>query len=86
MASAPAANKWLAAAEESEDEGTAEYKPGKTIFVVYKSISRISELTLTNFVGGYHPVKVGEVYNGRYKIAAKHGWGHFSTVWKALDM
>ncbi|GIX60906.1 serine/threonine protein kinase [Babesia caballi] len=37
-------------------------------------------------VGGYHPVKVGEVYEGRYRIEAKLGWGYFSTVWLAADL
>jgi serine/threonine-protein kinase SRPK3 len=37
------------------------------------------------FQGGYHPVKVGEVYNRRYTIIRKLGWGHFSTVWLAKD-
>ena len=36
--------------------------------------------------GGYHPVQIGEVYNGRYKVVSKLGWGHFSTVWLAEDL
>ncbi|CAE8719320.1 unnamed protein product [Polarella glacialis] len=36
--------------------------------------------------GGYHVVAIGEVYNGRYRVLAKLGWGHFSTVWLCLDM
>lgn len=36
--------------------------------------------------GGYHVVTIGEVYNGRYRVIAKLGWGHFSTVWLCLDM
>lgn len=36
--------------------------------------------------GGYHSVTVGEVYNGRYTVVAKLGWGHFSTVWLCKDM
>lgn len=36
--------------------------------------------------GGYHPVYVGEVLNGRYVILQKLGWGHFSTVWLARDI
>ncbi|KAK1444487.1 protein kinase domain-containing protein [Babesia gibsoni] len=36
--------------------------------------------------GGYHPVKVGEVYDGRYRIEGKLGWGYFSTVWLAADI
>jgi serine/threonine-protein kinase SRPK3 len=36
--------------------------------------------------GGYHPVKIGDTLSkGRYKIINKLGWGHFSTVWLALD-
>lgn len=36
--------------------------------------------------GGYHPVKVGDLYNARYHIIRKLGWGHFSTVWLCWDM
>ncbi|GBE58824.1 serine kinase [Babesia ovata] len=36
--------------------------------------------------GGYHPVKLGEIYDGRYRIEGKLGWGYFSTVWLATDM
>ncbi|VWU52814.1 serine/threonine protein kinase, partial [Hepatocystis sp. ex Piliocolobus tephrosceles] len=36
--------------------------------------------------GGYHPVKVDEIYNNRYRIEGKLGWGHFSTVWVATDL
>ncbi|GMF38347.1 unnamed protein product [Phytophthora fragariaefolia] len=35
--------------------------------------------------GGYHRVQVGEVYNSRFEVVEKLGWGHFSTVWKCLD-
>ncbi|SOV73831.1 serine/threonine protein kinase [Plasmodium sp. gorilla clade G3] len=36
--------------------------------------------------GGYHPVKINEIYNDRYRIEGKLGWGHFSTVWVATDL
>lgn len=35
--------------------------------------------------GGYHPVKIAEVYHQRYVIIKKLGWGHFSTVWMVKD-
>jgi hypothetical protein len=35
--------------------------------------------------GGYHPVKIGDIYHQRYTIERKLGWGHFSTVWLASD-
>lgn len=35
--------------------------------------------------GGYHPVKIGDVFNNRYTVISKLGWGHFSTVWLCED-
>ncbi|VEL19364.1 unnamed protein product [Protopolystoma xenopodis] len=35
---------------------------------------------------GYHPVKIGQVYNSRYHVVRKLGWGHFSTVWLCWDL
>ncbi|CAH8582728.1 unnamed protein product [Schistosoma margrebowiei] len=37
-------------------------------------------------IGGYHPVKIGQVYNSRYHVVRKLGWGHFSTVWLCWDL
>ncbi|KAJ8258300.1 hypothetical protein COCON_G00173120 [Conger conger] len=36
--------------------------------------------------GGYHHVKTGDLFNGRYHVIRKLGWGHFSTVWLAWDI
>uniref|UniRef100_A0A3B4CK06 non-specific serine/threonine protein kinase n=1 Tax=Pygocentrus nattereri TaxID=42514 RepID=A0A3B4CK06_PYGNA len=36
--------------------------------------------------GGYHHVKIGDLYNGKYHVIRKLGWGHFSTVWLAWDI
>ena len=35
--------------------------------------------------GGYHRVAIGDVYNSRYQVTGKLGWGHFSTVWLVWD-
>lgn len=35
--------------------------------------------------GGYHPVTPNEIYNDKYRVLAKLGWGHFSTVWLCQD-
>lgn len=31
-------------------------------------------------------MKVGDLYNGKYHVIRKLGWGHFSTVWLAWDI
>ncbi|ELP87206.1 dual specificity protein kinase lkH1, putative [Entamoeba invadens IP1] len=31
--------------------------------------------------GGYHQVRLNEVFNKKYVVKEKLGWGHFSTVW-----
>lgn len=36
--------------------------------------------------GGYHPVQVGDIFNKRYKVLSKLGWGYFSTVWLCIDL
>ncbi|KAL7884978.1 hypothetical protein AOLI_G00077480 [Acnodon oligacanthus] len=36
--------------------------------------------------GGYHHVKIGDLYSGKYHVIRKLGWGHFSTVWLAWDI
>nr|CAD7401514.1 unnamed protein product [Timema poppensis] len=36
--------------------------------------------------GGYHPVKIGDLFHNRYHVIRKLGWGHFSTVWLCWDI
>ncbi|KAM9785581.1 SRSF protein kinase 3 [Neosynchiropus ocellatus] len=36
--------------------------------------------------GGYYPVQIGDLFNGRYHVVRKLGWGHFSTVWLCWDL
>ena len=36
--------------------------------------------------GGYHPVVLGDVFNGQYKVIRKLGEGSSSTVWLARDL
>ncbi|KAI0818435.1 kinase-like protein [Xylaria sp. FL0064] len=35
--------------------------------------------------GGFHPVHLGDVYDDRYRVIHKLGFGGFSTVWLARD-
>lgn len=34
----------------------------------------------------FHPVKVGDVYNERYKVIRKLGNGTYSTCWLSEDL
>lgn len=36
-------------------------------------------------VGGYHPVYLGDIFNKKYQVVKKLGFGKFSTIWLALD-
>lgn len=36
--------------------------------------------------GGYHPVNLYDILNGKYKIVHKLGHGGFATVWLARDL
>ena len=36
--------------------------------------------------GGYYPVRISEILNGRYYMIRKLGCGHFSTVWLSWDL
>lgn len=36
--------------------------------------------------GGYHPIILGDVFDNRYRVVRKLGWGHFSTVWLCRDL
>lgn len=36
--------------------------------------------------GGYHPVKMGDLFQRKYHVLRKLGWGHFSTVWLCWDL
>ena len=36
--------------------------------------------------GGYHQVKIGDLFHDRYHVVRKLGWGNFSTVWLCWDL
>ncbi|KAI5865652.1 kinase-like protein [Durotheca rogersii] len=36
--------------------------------------------------GGYHPVELGDEFNGRYRVIRKIGYGEYSTVWLVVDL
>uniref|UniRef100_A0AAR2J196 non-specific serine/threonine protein kinase n=1 Tax=Pygocentrus nattereri TaxID=42514 RepID=A0AAR2J196_PYGNA len=61
---------------------------------IHFQVSKLLHMTVNSFflsilsfsLGGYHPVKIGDLFNGRYHVIRKLGWGHFSTVWLCWDI
>lgn len=41
----------------------------------------IDEGKLRYHKGGFHPVRLGEIYSTKYKVIRKLGYGRYSTVW-----
>ncbi|KAH7910093.1 kinase-like domain-containing protein [Hygrophoropsis aurantiaca] len=46
------------------------------------------DLENTNYyrTGGYHPVHIGDIMHGRYRVVNKLGYGAYSTVWLVRDL
>ncbi|KAL5049137.1 hypothetical protein BDW71DRAFT_217756 [Aspergillus fruticulosus] len=48
---------------------------------------KIEEETLPDYIASrYYPARIGEIFQGRYQIVGKLGFGASSTVWLARDM
>lgn len=48
---------------------------------------RVEEETIPDFLAArYYPVRIGEVFESRYQVVGKLGYGVFSTVWLARDL
>lgn len=52
----------------------------------FKTITLPCEWVEDYHPGGYHPVVLGDVFNGQYKVLRKLGEGSYSTVWLARDL
>ena len=47
----------------------------------------IEEETIPDYVASrYYPVRIGEVFQNRYQVVTKLGFGTSSTAWLARDM
>ena len=56
-----------------------------TCMVIMSGVSMVIDMYVS-VSGGYHPVKIGDLFNNRYHVIRKLGWGHFSTVWLCWDL
>jgi serine/threonine-protein kinase SRPK3 len=47
----------------------------------------VEEETIPDYVASrYYPVRIGEVFQDRYQVVSKLGFGTSSTAWLARDM
>ena len=51
----------------------------------FKNISSDVESVEEYRRGGYHPVRLQDVFNERYEVMGKIAYGSSSTVWRAKD-
>lgn len=58
-----------------------------TDFPVLDSETAVEEERMPAYdQGRYYPVKLGEVFNSRYQVLSKLGFGANSTVWLCRDL
>jgi hypothetical protein len=51
------------------------------------SSEKIDEETIPGYVATrYYPVKIGQIFQNRYQVVGKLGFGITSTVWLARDL
>ncbi|KAJ5582657.1 hypothetical protein N7535_001277 [Penicillium sp. DV-2018c] len=56
-------------------------------FARINASQRIEEETIPDYISSrYYPVRIGEVFQGRYQVVGKLGFGASSTAWLARDM
>ena len=54
--------------------------------LVPNSNADIEEGRAAYYPGGFHPVYIGDLFNGRYEVLNKIGYGVYSTVWLVRDL
>jgi serine/threonine protein kinase len=67
------------------EEGKAKRSPQRDSEEEFESTEDEQEDPGDYCKGGYHPVQIEDLYNDRYSVIRKLGWGHFSTVWLCWD-
>jgi serine/threonine-protein kinase SRPK3 len=54
-------------------------------FITLDSTTKIEEETMPTW-DLYHPVRIGEVFESKYQVLSKLGYGANSTVWFCRDL
>ncbi|KAI5459570.1 kinase-like domain-containing protein [Mariannaea sp. PMI_226] len=72
--------------EKSQTPSQSEHFQETSSQLVHGDGVGIEERSAVYRVGGFHPVYIGDVYNDRYKVLNKIGYGAYSTVWLVEDL
>ncbi|KAK2151332.1 hypothetical protein LSH36_367g05052 [Paralvinella palmiformis] len=72
--------------DDDEQEDPKDYCKGKIAGFLSTSLETLFKFFSFASNGGYHPVKIGDLFSNRYHVIRKLGWGHFSTVWLCWDL
>lgn len=51
--------------------------------ILYEPLEGVERLEYYR-AGGYHPVKIGDEFQGRYRVVHKLGYGSYSTTWHGV--
>jgi hypothetical protein len=70
--------EYYAADQESNSSDCLDNVDGAGYEIVEETVSAYGS-------GGFHPIQIGDVFNGRYQVIRKLGFGTTSTVWLADD-
>lgn len=87
--SSPIVNRDVAISQDVKSLGPSNSSSNETIGEhddAYTSEEEEQENREDYCKGGYHPVKIGDLFLNRYHVTRKLGWGHFSTVWLCWDL
>lgn len=63
-------------------------KPARTrLFCTISPQAKIEEERLPNYnAADYYPVNIGQIFNSRYQVMGKLGFGSNSTMWLSRDL
>jgi hypothetical protein len=70
----------------SQNGSQNEVSPKNDLVVAHDGGDNIEEGAAAYHPGGFHPIHIGDIFNDRYEVKNKIGYGVYSTVWLVRDL